>query len=301
VDNSTGEPDRYWFETELHSLVGANRDWFASLGYNIGVGRIPFWPHNSLLMNDEMLAVVISKNSIYFGTLSNLNIQAIYGFNDISTFFDADARMYAVYASADYRRTFSEATCALVQHTEDASRDSHFAGISHTKPIGPIQLGRSSVIQVRRSRWVGCRAVVRRREVSAASFRTPRAGNRTRRFLLQRFLGQRRLEFDWGGNFNRLTSTFEVNPLVRISLFPPLETTWGAGTGVQMFRHHEDESLIPEVAFEDRGGSAVWGVGLRYLRKTGPRTYVQALAVANFNRDSRFERDGIFLSYFVVF
>jgi len=42
-------------------------------------------------------------------------------------------------------------------------------------------------------------------------------------------------------------------------------------------------------------------VGLRYLRKTGPRTYVQALAVANFNRDSRFERDGIFLSYFVVF
>jgi hypothetical protein len=80
-----------------------------------------------------------------------------------------------------------------------------------------------------------------------------------------------------------------------------LGDTRGVATGVQLFRHHEDESIVPEVACEDRDGATVWGVGLRYLRKTGARTYLQTLAVANRSRDSQFRREGVFVSYFILF
>ena len=103
------------------------------------------------------------------------------------------------------------------------------------------------------------------------------------------------------GNFNRLTSTFEVNPLVQIATGRRPDDVWGAALGVQLFRHHEDESLIPEIAFEALENVPVWGFGMRYLRKTGRRTYFEALGVINISDDPRFERRGIFLSESIVF
>jgi hypothetical protein len=105
-----------------------------------------------------------------------------------------------------------------------------------------------------------------------------------------------------GSNFNRLRSAFEVNPLVVISSGRVLmNDIWGASAGVQLFRHHEDESIIPEVAFQSPEGEPVWGLGLRYLRKTGRRTFFEALGVANVSDDLAFRREGVFLSETIVF
>ena len=80
----------------------------------------------------------------------------------------------------------------------------------------------------------------------------------------------------------------------------PNEDLYGIAGGVHLFRHHEDESLIPEVAFERREGESVYGAGLRYLRKVSPRRYYQVLGLINFSSDPRFERRGLFLSHFLV-
>jgi hypothetical protein len=104
-----------------------------------------------------------------------------------------------------------------------------------------------------------------------------------------------------GANFNRLQAAFAVNPLVRIAAGLPTSDTWGIAGGVQLFRRHEDESIIPEFAFQAPQGVPVWGVGMRYLRKTGRRTFFQAFAVANFSPQERFTRDGLFLCETIVF
>ncbi len=140
VNNMTGEPDRYWFEGEVHSMLGAYVDPFSALDYHVVAGRFPFALHNFLLLNDDVLGVVVSKNSIYAGPLSNLNVQLFYAYNDVDAFVNADAGLYGVHLSADHRRTFFEATYAFLDHDFDSSRDAHYAAVSRTHLYGPATL-----------------------------------------------------------------------------------------------------------------------------------------------------------------
>jgi hypothetical protein len=104
-----------------------------------------------------------------------------------------------------------------------------------------------------------------------------------------------------GGNLNRLRTAFETNPLVRISAGSLPVRNLGVAVGVQLFRHHQDESFIPEIAFESPDGIAVTGFGLRYLRKTGSRSSFEALATFTLSDDPRFDREGVFTSYNIEF
>ena len=104
-----------------------------------------------------------------------------------------------------------------------------------------------------------------------------------------------------GGNFDRLRSTFEVNPLVAISRGRSPEDTIGGALGVQLFRHHEDESIIPEISYEAPSGASVWGIGLKYMRKIGSRTFIEARGVRTWSDDTEFVREGVFVSTFVIF
>ena len=302
VDNSTGEPDRYWFEMELHSVLGADVDPFAALDYNLTVGRVPLALHNDLLINDELLAVVLSKNTIIFGNVSNLNVQGIYGFNDVSAQSnDGDAELYSIHASVDRHRVFYEATWALLEHDSNSARDTHYAAFSATNLFGPTTVAVRGMIKHgdEDGRGNGQLIVVE--------------SNRTRLFehncceiekgvfYANAFYANDGWNPIANGNFNRLRSSFEVNPLVRISSAPPVDDVWGAAFGVQLFRHHEDESIIPEIAYEAPGGTPVVGFGLRYLRKTSSRTYVEALGIVTIADDPAYDREGVFLSHTIVF
>lgn len=301
VSNATGEPQRYWFEGEVHSLLGGLVDPFAVLDYHIVAGRFPFVLHNSLLMNDEILGVVVNKNTIYTGNLSNLNIQVFYGFNDVDTFTDGDAQAYGAHATIDYRHAFLEATYAYANHDLDNSRNSHFAALSGTKLIGPTTLAGRALFKIGDRGGTGSGELFVLEANRTRYFEHGPAGLEYGVFYANAFLATQGWSNLGGANFNRLRTAFEVNPLVQISAGRPAGDTWGIATGVQLFRLHEDESWIPEFAFEAPNDIPVWGVGLRYLRKTGRRSFFEALGSFNFSDDPRFDREGVFLSETIVF
>ncbi len=301
VDNATGKPDRFWFEAELHSLLGAFLDPNAVRDYNVVLGQFPFALHNSLLINDDILGFVISKNTLYMKAWSNVNVQVFGAYDEVDAFPDGQAQLYGGHVSADRNRVFYEATYAFLRRRFDSGRNTHYAALSRTQLFGPTTLAGRALFKY------GDRAG------SGSGQLFVLESNRTRVFDHGR-LGVEKAVFygnlfwandGWtpisGGNFNRLRTSFATNPLVRISAGAPPSDTWGAACGVQLFRHDQDESWVPEVAYEQRDGQPVAAVSLRYLRKTGARTFLEAVGVAAFSDDSRFERRGVFASHSIVF
>lgn len=301
VDNSRAEPDRYWFEAELHSLVGADFDPFAALDYNVTFGRVPLVFHNQLLLNDEMLAVVANKNTIIFDEVSNLNLQAVYGFGDVSIFNPQDPRLYAVHASVDHRRVFYEATYAFVEDRADRSRDTHYGAVSRTAFYGPYTLAARALFKHGDRGGLGSGELFVVETQKVRLFDHHPLGIEQGVFYCNAFLATEGWSSIAGANFNRLNVAFEVNPLIRLSAVPPGLRTWGVSSGVQLFRHHEDESWIPELAYEEQAGVPAIGLGLRWLRKLGPRTFLEVVGVATESDDAARDREGVAATYTVVF
>jgi hypothetical protein len=300
-DNSAAEPQRYWFEGELHSIFGSYLDPFEVMDYNVVVGKFPFALHNSLLMNDEILGCVLSKNTIYAGQLSNLNVQAILGINDVDAFDNAEGQLYGVHAQADYQKMFFEATYAYVDHDFDSTRNSHFAAFSGTKFFGPLTLAARGLYKFGDEGGRGSGQLFVLESNYARYFHHNALGVEEGIFYCNAFYQTDGWNPISGGNLNRLRTAFEVNPLVRIAAGAPAAENWGVALGVQLLRHHQDESFAPEIAFEAPDGQAVTGFGLRYLRKTGSRSYFETLATFALSDDPRFDREGIFLAYHIVF
>lgn len=301
VDNSTGEPQRYWFEGELHSIFGAYLDPFAVWDYNIVAGKFPYILHNSLLMNDEILGVVLSKNTIYLGQLSNLNVQLIYGANDVDAIGNAHGALYGTHVSIDYRGAFYEATYAFFDDDRDSTRDSHFAAFSGTKFFGPASLAARALFKFGDEGGRGSGQLFTLESNRSWYFQQNRLGIEEAVYYCNAFYNTAGWNPISGGNLNRLRTAFETNPLVRISAGALAVRNLGVAAGVQLFRHHQDESIIPEIAFESPDGIAVTGFGLRYLRKTGSRSFFEALATFTLSDDPRFDREGVFTSYNIEF
>jgi len=301
IDNSTAEPDRYWFEGELHSMFSTFLDPFAVRDVHVVAGRFPFVLHNALLMNDDILGLVVNKNTIYFGNLSNLNVQVFYGAKDVDTFRDADARTVGVHASADYKRVLIESTYAFVAHEADSSRDQHFAALSVTRLTGALTTAGRAMFKWGDAGGTGSGQLFVLETNLTRVFSDNFAGVEYGVYYCNAFVATEGWNPISGGNFDRLRSAFEVNPLINISTRGALADTAGVALGVQLFRHHEDESIIPEIAFDVPGGEPVLGFGLRYLIKTGPRSFAQVLGVVNFSDDPRFDREGVFVSETILF
>lgn len=105
-----------------------------------------------------------------------------------------------------------------------------------------------------------------------------------------------------GSNFNRLQSAFEVNPLVAISSGRVLmDDVWGVSTGVQLFRHHEDESIIPEVSFVSPEENPFGGWGCDTFARRAAAPISRRLGVANLADDPAFRREGIFIAETILF
>lgn len=301
VNNATATPDRYWFEFELHSVLGAYVDPFAALDFHTTIGKVPLAFHNTLLMNDEVVGVIVNKNTIYAGQLSNLNIQMFYCFADVDAYANANADLVGIHAQFDHRLAFHEATYAFVQHDFDSDRDSHFLALSRTQFFGPLSLAGRALFKVGDRGGRGSGQLFVLESNYTRTFDREPYGVSHGVFYANAFAATSGWNAIAGNNFNRLTTAFEVNPLVRLSAGIGVADTYGVAAGVQLFRHHEDESLIPEIAYESPDGASVFGLGLRYLRKTGPRSFIEVQGVYNESNDSRFDREGIFTAYHIIF
>jgi hypothetical protein len=304
-DNSTGIPDRWWIEGEFYSLFGGLiDDQFTPLDYHITVGKVPYAVHNSLLINDEVTGVIVNKNTLLIPPLSNLNLQGFYFFDDVDTATPRSTELVGMHASADWRNAFIEGTIAYVSHSDDSSFDSRYAAISATQFFGPVTLAGRALFKGGDESGTGDGALfvaesnltrLAPHEVSCAT------GIEHAVFYGNFFKATSGWSPISGANFNRLRSSFAVDPLIRIGQGVNPSDTIGASVGVQLFRDHEDESITPEIAWEQPQGDSVWGVGLRWQRKLGPQIFVDASGIISWSDNRLLEREGVFVSTFVVF
>jgi len=304
-DNSTGIPDRYWVEGELYSLLGGVfHDQFVPRDIHMVVGQFPLVLQNTLLINDDILGLAVNKNTILVPPFSNINLQSYYALDNVDAFEGASADLVGLNAFIDYRHAFIEANLAYVAHGHDGSRDATYAAISGTQFFGLLSLAGRALFKIGDEGGTGDGQLFVLE--SNYSRLTPHdswlydLGVESSVFYVNAFRATPGWNSISGGNFNRIRSTFAVNPLVTISASTDPVENYGVAAGWQMFRHHADESLIPEIAIDAPGDETRWGFGLRYLRKTGARTYVEVLGVLNYSDDDSLDREGLFLSHFFL-
>ena len=205
-------------------------------------------------------------------------------------------------ASLDHQRTFYEVSYLLLQNEHDSRCDARYAAISGHQVCRSARAGGDAGCSKRATPGdLGSGQLLVLESNYVRLFQNAKFGVSKGVFYCNAFYASEGWTPISGGNFNRLRATFETNPLIRISAGVSTGQRWGAALGVQLFRHHEDESLIPEIAFEALDGEPVLGCGMRYLRKLGPRTYLESLGTFGFSDDPRYDREGVFVSYHVLF
>lgn len=304
-DNSTLIPDRWWIEGEFYSLFAAVLgDEFTPRDYHVTVGKVPYAIHNSLLINDDVTGVIVNKNTLIIPPLSNLNVQGFYFFDDVNTATPRSTELVGIHAAADWRHSLIEGTVAYVSHSGSHAYDSRYAAVSATQFFGPLSLAGRALFKGGddAGRGDGALFVAESNFTRASSEEFACAtGIETTVFYANFFKATSGWSPISGANFDRLRSNFSVDPLVRIGRgFNPSDTV-GVSLGAELFRHHEDEQFIPEISYEQIQGEPVWGVGLRWLRKLGPQVYLDASGVLTWSDVEAFDREGIFVSTFVVF
>lgn len=301
IDNSTGVPQRFWFEGELHSIFSGFLDPFAVRDVHMVAGKFPFQLHNQLLMNDEILGLAVNKNTIFLGNTSNINVQGIYAASDVDNVADANSAMYGTNISIDYKRVFYEASYLYVNTPDAPGRDQHFAAISRTQFHGKFNYAGRALFKFGDEAGTGSGELFVLETNYTHHMPAHPLGIEFGVAYCNLFYSSAGWNSAAGGNFNRLRSAFDVNPLVAISSGTQLGETYGASLGMQFFRHHEDESIAPEIAFQSPNGDLVYGLGLRYQRKTGKRTFLEVLGLWNISDNEALRRDGVFVSETILF
>ncbi len=305
VDNSTGVPERWWFEGEVASIFGGWIDNpFVPRDYVITAGKFPFVLHNALLINDDITGFVISKNTIFLGTLSNLNLELFVAIDDVNAFDQNTGNLYGFDATADYRRILAEFTYAFVEHPSDSNRSAHYVALSVTTLFGPRTLTARALGKFGDSAGRGDGGLFVLESNWTRSWHGGLCGMGVFNkgvYYANAFAATKGWNSISGGNFDRLRTAFEVNPLVAVSASPDPDDTAGVALGVQMFGHDDDYFLVPEVAFEMPQGDATFGFGLDWQSKTGPRSFFEARGIVTISDNPNLRRNGVFLSETIVF
>ena len=301
IDNSTAVPDRYWFEGEIHSIFGGHLDPFAVADVHFVLGRYPFQLHNNLLMNTDLLGFVVNKNTIYLGNLSNLNVQMFAAREDIAAYVGADGYVYGMNITADHRHGFYEATYYFLQHEFNDNPDMHFLAFSRTQLYGPWVVATRAMCKLGDAAGTGDGQLFVVESNRTKVYDAKPLGIEYGVWYCNAFYATDGWRPISGGGFDRLRASFEVDPLINISVGTPAGDNWGVSLGVQLFRHHEDESIIPEIAVQAPMNELVYGFGLRYLRKTSARSFLEVLGVINVSDDPQFDREGVFAGKTIIF
>jgi hypothetical protein len=308
VDNSEIAPQRWWIEGELQSIFGGliddpTQQW----DINFTLGKFPLVLQNYLLMNDEVTGILIGKNTLIVPPFSNINVQTFYLFDDVDAFSNRSTDIVGVELTADYRLAFLEATYIHTFDRSASDRDADFFALSGTQFFGPLTLaGRAMFKTGDRGRSGGSGDGQLYVLESSLTRKTPEAvEEHTGVELAVGYLNLFHATEGWspvaGGNFDRLRSLFVLDPLLQIAMGRTPGDTLGAAAGVQLFRHHQDESIIPEVAIEEVRSETVWGIGLQYERKLSPWIYLNLRGVKTWSGDPTLVREGILASTFFLF
>lgn len=300
-DNSEGEPQRWWFEGELESIFGGLTDVASGqLDLNLTLGKFPLVLQNALLMNDEVTGLVLGKNNLLVPPFSNLNLQAFYLLDDVDTPAGGSPHLLGAQAIADYRQAFLEATWLHLFDNERTGGSQSYLALAGTQFFGPLSVAARAMF---RSGGRGGELFV----IETSHSRRPNGWFKHHAGieLAVTYVNLFRATDGWqpaaGGNFDRLRNVFVLNPLLQIAAGRRAAETTGVAVGSQLFRHHEDESFIPELAVERIGSETVWGLGLQYERRLAAWIYLNLRGVKTWSDDPAFVREGVFASTFLLF
>ncbi|HND56785.1 MAG TPA: hypothetical protein PLV92_30410, partial [Pirellulaceae bacterium] len=136
LDNFTAVPDRYWFEGELHSLLGLSSSAYLS-DVRVTAGKFPLQLHNNLLVNDELVGVSLSQSTLVPPRLGSLSLAGFYAWNDVDSTTVSDSQVAGLHLSTEYRTMLVEATGAYVNNDIDSRRDQLHTALSATYFKGP--------------------------------------------------------------------------------------------------------------------------------------------------------------------
>lgn len=304
VDNSTAAPSRLWFEGEVASLLSGWLDGGSPTAWdmNLAIGLFPLGLHNNLLMNDEVAGIVIGQNNGQLENLSNLNVRGFWLWDEVDAFQDVGVDLLGVDAFIDYRHAFIEATYAYRKHGRTRDLDAHYLAVSGTQFFGPSTFSARALAKV-------AGPLDEDGQLFVAEWNTHRRFDQTWAHRLGVEHGVFYANAFWatqgwspisGANFNRIRSSFEVNPLVLIAR-GDRDDTPGLALGVQLFGEEDHSSLTPEIAWEAPGGQSVFGTGIRYQRRTSVSSFLELRGLINFSEQESLERDGLFTSHHWLF
>ncbi|MDB4802602.1 hypothetical protein OAH05_01610 [bacterium] len=303
-DNSTEIPQRWWFEGELQSIFGPwLNDERHQLDVNFTVGRFPFRLHNGLLMDDEITGVVLGKNTFTSLPFSNLNMQAFYAIDEVDAHPNS-ADLIGLHLSADYRHVFIEATYAHLNRTRATDFSTNYLALSATKFFGPLSVAGRTMYRFADDSSVGNGNL---QVIETAFTHIPDhkieclTGIEKTVSYINAFYASENWTTIAGGNLDRLRNAFAVNPLVNLAAGGTPHERYGVAIGSQLFRHHQDESFIPEIAYEEVSSEASFGVGLRYRRKVNSRQFIELRGIKNWSEAAALRREGLFASTVVIF
>jgi hypothetical protein len=285
----------------MDSLLGPYANPVFTRDVNVTVGKFPFYMHNQLLMNDDVLGVVVSKNNLHGKQVSNVNVQCLAAFDDVDAFATGDGFLFGVHVAADYRRMFFETTYLFASHESNSSLDTHFVAGSMTKFYGPWTWAARGLLKFgdRGGRGAGQLFVLESNYTRL--FEHHPLDFEYGVFYCNAFLSTAGWNSAGGANFNRLRTSFETNPLRRVAAVSPNADVWGIAYGGQFFRNHEDESLTAELGIEEQDGDFVWGIGMRFMKKTSSRSYLELLGITNYSSNPTLRREGVFVAHTFIF
>jgi hypothetical protein len=304
-DNSTLIPDRYWVEGEIRSIFNdLINDSFTPLDYHFIVGKFPFALHNNILMSDDVHGIVINKNTLLIPPFSNMNVQFFYLFDDVDTALGSTADVLGTNLTADYQHSLLEATFAYVNPSGQLNDETYYLAGAWTEFIGQLSVTGRVLSKTGESRVFDDALLY----VLESNYHTPLpesfkecTGFDHAVIYSTAFHATEGWVSISGGNFDRLRSTFEVDPLISISRGRVNDDTTGIALGYQLFANNDDESLIPEIAYEEPGNDSMYGISLRYLYKLGPRTFLDCRTIQTWSNNSNLERKGAFVSTTIIF
>ncbi len=305
VDNATAVPDRYWVELELESVLG---HWLQAprlpADWNVAMGQVPVWLHNGLLVNDDMLGVVVSKNTLIQPPWSNLNLMAFAFLDDVDALPGISADLYGLHLSMDLHGHFWEFSYLHYNPRRVVGRNADYVAWSYTHFWGLWTI--TGRVMLKNGDRLGSGsgqlyAVELLRKVKPSGPWLARWGVDQMVWYATGIRTVGGWNSPASGTFDRLTLTFELDPLITVPAAPDASDTYAVALGCMIQGHHQHWALIPEVAWQQPQHRPVWGASITWWCKLGRRSFVQVRGLWTGSSHAALRRRGVLVAWFWLF
>jgi hypothetical protein len=302
IDNSSALPQRLWLEADISEVFSGIIPDTAMADFLVTAGLFPYFLHNRLLISDDIVGVMISKNDLIHEPFSKILIQVFGAFDEVDAFANEQhVRIFGTHWFADWQSRNLEATYVRMMDDSDPSRNQDYYALSVTQLWGVWNFAGRVLLQMGDDGRDGSGQLYVWEANWTRYFHTHILGFESLLWYATAFWATEGWQSISGGNFDRLRSTFAVNPLVRLTVDPTGVENRGIAMGTEFFAWHKDLAVIPEIAVEFPGDDEVVGFGMRVRRKMGKRSQLELRGISSISAADSLRRHGAFLEWSMFF